>query len=107
MCKKRVHKDAPDWKPERFAGLWSYYPAKGRKNKDRAIAAWDKLKPDDALIDTMARGLVKWKSTDEWRRGVAIPYVERWINGEKWREMDEVDSPDEPDGGEVVYGWHL
>ena len=59
------HKDAPEWKPERFAGLWSYYPRKGRKNKQRAIAAWDKLQPDDTLIDTMARALAKLKATEE------------------------------------------
>lgn len=106
MCKKRVHKDGPDWKPERFAGLWSYYPAKGRKNKQRAIQAWDKLKPDDALIDRIARSLTKLKATEEWQRDVGIPYVATFLNGERWRDADELDGPDGPDGGgEAVYGW--
>ena len=102
---KRVHKDAPDWKPERFAGLWSYYPAKGRKNRQRAIAVWDKLKPDDALIDTMARALVAWKASDAWRRGIAIPYLERWLKEEMWLDVDELDAPDGSDGEEVTFGW--
>lgn len=106
VCKKRVHKDAPDWKPERFAGLWSYYPAKGRKNKQRAIQAWDKLQPDDALIDRIARSLAKLKATEEWQRDVGIPYVATFLNGERWRDADELDGPDGPDGGgEAVYGW--
>lgn len=103
---KCVHKDAPDWKPERFAGLWSYYPAKGRKNKQRAIQAWDKLQPDDALIDTMARALAKLKATEEWQRDIGIPHVATWLNGERWHDADELDGPDGPDGGgEAVYGW--
>nr|DAG69672.1 MAG TPA: putative replisome organizer protein [Caudoviricetes sp.] len=106
VCKKRVHKDAPDWKPERFAGLWSYYPAKGRKNKQRAIQAWDKLQPDDALIDRIARSLAKLKATEEWQRDVGIPYVATFLNGERWRDADELDGADGPDGGgEAVYGW--
>ena len=103
---KSVHKDAPDWKPERFAGLWDYYPRKGRKNKQRAIAAWDKLHPDDALIDTMARALAKLKATEEWQRNIGIPHVATWLNGERWRDADELDGPDDPGGGgEVTFGW--
>lgn len=107
VCKTRVHKDGPDWKPERFAGLWDYYPRKGRKNKQRAIQAWDKLKPDDALIDTMARALAKLKATEEWQRDIGIPHVATWLNGERWHDADELDGSDGSDGGEVVYGWHL
>lgn len=103
---KCEHKDAPEWKPERFAGLWSYYPRKGRKNKQRAIAAWDKLQPDDALIDTMERALAKLKATEEWQRDIGIPYVATWLNGERWHDADELDGPDDPGGGEeVMFGW--
>lgn len=102
---KCAHKDAPEWKPERFAGLWDYYPRKGRKNKQRAIAAWDKLQPDDTLIDTMARALAKLKATEEWQRDIGIPHVATWLNGERWRDADELDGPDDPGGGEVTFGW--
>ena len=103
---RRGQKDAPEWKPERFAGLWSYYPRKGRKNKQRAIAAWDKLQPDDTLIDTMARALAKLKATEEWQRDIGIPHVATWLNGERWHDADELDGPDDPGGGEeVTFGW--
>ncbi len=57
-------KEAPDWKPERFAAFWEAYPC--GKSKQAAIRAWDKLKPDDALIREMALGL---KRAMEWRSG--------------------------------------
>lgn len=102
---KRVHKDAPDWKPERFAGLWSYYPRKGRKNKQRAIAAWDKLRPDDALIDQIARSLARLKATEEWQRDIGIPHVATFLNGERWHDADELDPPDGAGTEEVTFGW--
>ena len=102
---KCVHKDAPDWKPERFAGLWDYYPRKGRKNKQRAIAAWDKLQPDDTLIDTMARALAKLKATEEWQRDIGIPHVATWLNGERWHDADELDAAPADSGEEVTFGW--
>lgn len=101
---KRVHKDAPDWKPDRFAGLWSYYPAKGRKNKQRAIQAWDKLKPDDELVDTIARSLAKLKATEEWQRDIGIPHVATFLNGERWHDADELETAAVGDT-EEVYGW--
>lgn len=102
---KRVHRDAPDWKPERFAGLWSYYPAKGRKNKQRAMQAWDKLRPDDALVDEIARSLTKLKATEEWQRDIGIPHVATFLNGERWHDADELDTPPDGGGEEVSYGW--
>lgn len=105
VCKKSVHKDAPDWKPDRFAGLWSYYPAKGRKNKQRAIAAWDKLQPDDALVDRIARSLAKLKATEEWQRDIGIPHVATFLNGERWKDADELNTPAVDGGQEVTFGW--
>lgn len=102
---KCVHKDAPDWKPERFAGMWSYYPAKGRKNKQRAIAAWDKLKPDDALIAEIGRALAKLKATEEWQRDIGIPHVATFLNGERWHDADELEDSSDGGGEAVVYGW--
>lgn len=99
---KRVHRgvprEQPDWKPERFAGMWNFYPAKGRKNKQRAMDAWDKLKPDDALIARIGRSLEKLKATEEWQRGIGIPHVATFLNGQRWADADELEpsGPDEP-----------
>lgn len=93
--RRKEPRSAPDWKPERFDGLWKFYPAKGRKSKQDAMDAWDALKPSDELIDTMARALKKLKATDEWQRGVAIPYVATFLRGERWLDAEETDEPDE------------
>ncbi len=84
----RGRRTEPSWKPERFAGLWSFYPAEGRKNKQRAIDAWDRLRPDDGLIDTIAKALVKLKASDPWQRGVGIPYVATFLRGARWEDAE-------------------
>lgn len=98
--KRRDLKKQPDHKPERFAKLWEYYPRAGRKNKQTAIRAWDKLKPSDELIDTMARALRQQKRSELWSKGIGIPYVSAWLNGARWEdEPDGADAPEEDSGG--------
>lgn len=101
--RKKEPRAAPDWKPERFAGLWAYYPQKGRKNKQDAMRAWDDLRPDDDLIALIGQALRKLKASELWKRGVGIPYVGTFLRGERWKDAEAVE--DEPhrgeDGGEV------
>lgn len=100
----RRHKEpreAPDWKPDRFDGFWKFYPPQGRKNKQDAMDAWDKLRPDDELINRIARALVKLKATEEWQRGVGIPYVGTFLRNARWTDADELDVPDSVSGN----GW--
>ncbi len=80
-------KEAPDWKPERFAAFWAAYPC--GKSKQAAIRAWDKLKPDDALIREMALGLKRAMKSEEWQRGIGIPYASTWLNGRRWEDEDK------------------
>lgn len=101
---RKEPRDAPDWNPERFKGLWEFYPKKGRKDKQAAMDAWDKLKPDDHLIDVIAKSLFKLKLSDEWSRGIGIPYVATFLNNSRWRDADELDvsgdaaGPDDEEG---------
>ncbi|MBR6114309.1 MAG: hypothetical protein IKQ10_03910 [Oscillospiraceae bacterium] len=89
----RVHKDAPDWEPERFARLWAWYPHDKRGNKQRAIRAWEALHPDKALIDGIARALEIQSRTDEWERGVGIPHLSTYLNGYGWEGWDDPAQP--------------
>ena len=83
--RKKPILDGPEWKPERFAGFWAFYP-RGEK-KQAAIAAWDKLKPSDELIDEMASAL-KWQTrTEQWQEIDKIPYPSSWLNGERWTDQ--------------------
>lgn len=74
----------PKWKPERFAAFWKFYPR--GENKQRAVRAWDKLKPDDALIAVMGRALARQKASPDWQRGIGIPHASTWLNGRRWED---------------------
>lgn len=93
-------KEAPDWKPDRFQAFWDAYPR--GESKQAAIKAWDKLKPDDALLVTMAKGLKQAMASEDWQRGIGIPYASTWINQRKW--TDEARAPIPAQRQEVTYG---
>lgn len=78
-------KAAPDWKPERFARFWDYYPR--GESKQAAIRAWDKLRPSDQLIDEMAAALVRQMASESWQAGVGIPYASTWLNNQRWTDV--------------------
>ena len=87
------------WKPERFEAFWRYYPAipdgngRGRRPaKDRAVRAWDKLRPDDATIAAMGAALRRQKASRQWQDGVGIPYASTWLNARRWEE-ETIDLP--------------
>ena len=82
--RKRRSKTTPTWKPERFEGFWAYYPR--GENRMGAVRAWDKLKPDDALIETIGRALQVLKASPAWRDGVGIPYASTFLNGRRWED---------------------
>ena len=84
---KRVPKAAPDWKPERFAGFWEFYRTHCRgESKQAAIRAWDRLKPDDALIDRMGKALKRQIQSPDWQAGIGIPYASTWLNNLRWED---------------------
>ena len=79
-------KEAPDWKPERFAAFWAAYPC--GKSKQAAIKAWDALHASDELLDAMARGLRHALQSRQWQEGIGIPYASTWINQRRWEDED-------------------
>lgn len=82
--KKRAAREAPEWKPERFAAFWEAWPR--GENKQAAIRAWDRLRPDDALLQTMALAFQRQMASPMWQRGVGIPYASTWLNGRRWED---------------------
>lgn len=84
--RKTAYKLEPDWKPERFAAFWTAYPR--GEAKQAAIRAWDKLRADDSLIDTMTAALARHKQRRLWREGVGIPYASTWLNGRRWEDEE-------------------
>lgn len=81
---RREPKKEPDWMPERFKAFWAAYP-RGEK-KQAAIAAWDKLHADERLLKLMAMALKRQLASEEWQRGIGIPYASTWLNGRRWED---------------------
>lgn len=81
---KRQKPPAPAWEPEAFERFWKSYP----RGEDKAGARreWDSLKPDRELIETMSAALDRAKTSEEWRRGIGIPYACRWIKNRRWTD---------------------
>lgn len=105
-AKKRAPKSNPTWQPERFEGFWAYYPR--GENRQGAVKAWDKLKPDDALIDTIAAALRVLKATEDWKRGIGIPYAATFLNGRRWedaagKQLPRTTAPPGDAGGEWTW----
>ena len=90
--KRRATKSAPGYRPDKFARFWAAYPR--GEDKQGAIAAWDELKPDDETLLAMSRALVRQKASEEWRRGIGIPYAVRWLRRRRWE--DEIKAPAPP-----------
>ena len=86
--RKRAPRSVPTWKPERFEAFWKFYP----RHEDRvsAVREWDRLKPEDDLIDTIARALKRQVGDKDW----AVPYACRYLRNQRW--LDELPPKDSP-----------
>lgn len=77
--------------PERFEGFWKFYrgicPGNVNPgNRQDAINAWDRLGPDEALVDIMGKALVKQSRSDAWGRGLGVPHASTWLNKHMWED---------------------
>lgn len=98
--KRRSTKSVPDYEPELFERFWAAYP----RGEDRqgAVAEWDSLRPDRETMLAMSRALCRQKASDDWKRGIGIPYAVRWLRRRRWE--DEIKAPAPPPeraGGEL------
>lgn len=69
-----------------FDRFWDAYPRKEAKAKARK--AWEKLAPDRALCQKMAKALNMQKLSEQWQRdhGRYIPLPASWLNGRRWED---------------------
>ena len=76
----------------RFEEFWTAYPKKVEKKK--ALAVWEKLKPDDVLFEQIMAGLNKAKNSKNWTKdeGQFIPHPTTWLNGARWNDELEVNA---------------
>ena len=81
---KRTPAAKAKWEPEMFERFWKAYPR--GDDKVGARREWDKLKPDHELMMVMSAALARAKASDEWQRGIGIPYACRWISHRRWED---------------------
>lgn len=77
-----------------FEKLWEVYPRK--TNKQKAKAAYQKLKPSPELLKTLLSSVEKQRTSEQWTKdnGIFIPHLATWLNGERW--TDELPASDIP-----------
>jgi hypothetical protein len=78
---------APSCSHPGFDAFWAKYPRK--EGKQKARAAWDKLRPTGELLGKVMDGLDRWNRSAQWSREGIIPHASTWLNG--WRWEDEID----------------
>ena len=74
--------------PAGFTTFWTAYPNK--QGKEEAWRAWQRLKPDAALLETMLSAITQAKAADQWQRGI-VPHPSNWLNQKRW--TDELPPP--------------
>jgi hypothetical protein len=81
----------PRWRSgDGFEEFYTAYPKK--KKRPDALKAWDKLKPDKDLRQTILKAIAAQANTEQWRKdgGQFIPYPATWLNAEGWNDATEV-----------------
>lgn len=70
----------------RFDRFWTVYPR--HVAKPNARKAFDKLNPDDGLLETMILAIEQQKRSDQWTRdnGQYIPHPATWLNQRRWED---------------------
>ena len=89
--KKKERKEKDIEKGFLFERFWTAYPRKVAKQT--AMRAFEKIDPDEAMLETMIAAVGKWKMTDQWNEagGQFIPHPATWLNQRRWE--DELPKP--------------
>ena len=61
-------------------------PGVSAGNRQKAIRAWDKLNPDDALVNTLAAALFNQTKSQAWKSGIGVPHASTWLNNRGWED---------------------
>lgn len=89
--RKRDSKEQADVLPDRFEKFWTFYreyvpQGVSAGNRQKAIRAWDKLAPDDDLVNILAAALCKQVKSQVWKSGVGVPHASTWLNNRGWED---------------------
>lgn len=87
ICKKEERRKKKEERRDiYFNRFWESYPRK--EAKQTAKKAFEKLNPDEALLQTMLEAVERFKGSAQWREenGRFIPHPATWINQRRWED---------------------
>ena len=98
--KEFITKDIPPISPkvktdcsDLFNQFWDSYPK--HIAKQSAVKAFEKLKPDEKLLEAMLKAIARQKESKQWEKdgGAFIPYPATWLNQRRWEdELPQVET---------------
>lgn len=83
-------------KSAEFFLFWKEYPNK--KNKQTAMARWDRMRVTAGLYEKIMEGLARAKNSREWaeKDGRYIPHPASWLNAGGWENEYRPIAPEKP-----------
>ena len=100
ITKEFITKDIPPISPkgktdcsDLFNRFWTAYPK--HIAKQSAVKAFEKLKPDEKLLEAMLKAIEMQKESKQWEKdgGAFIPYPATWLNQRRWEdELPQVET---------------
>ncbi len=71
---------------QNFEIFWKVYPK--RKSKGKAEKAFEKVNPDEQLLQIMLSAIEQAKKSDDWQKasGQYIPYPATWLSAKGWED---------------------
>lgn len=77
-------------KEKLFSMFWESYPR--HENKPAAKKAFERLKPDEDLLQIMLTAIERQKGSAQWQEdgGHYIPHPATWLNGRRWEDELQV-----------------
>ena len=100
ITKEFITKDIPPISPkgktdcsDLFNQFWTAYPK--HIAKQSAVKAFEKLKPDEKLLEAMLKAIEMQKESKQWEKdgGAFIPYPATWLNQHRWEdELPQVET---------------
>ena len=100
ITKEFITKDIPPISPkgktdcsDLFNQFWDAYPK--HIAKQSAVKAFEKLKPDEKLLEAMLKAVEMQKESKQWGKdgGAFIPYPATWLSQRRWEdELPQVET---------------
>ena len=100
ITKEFITKDIPPISPkgekgcsDLFNQFWTAYPK--HIAKQSAVKAFEKLKPDEKILEAMLKAIARQKESKQWEKdgGAFIPYPATWLNQRRWEdELPQVET---------------